>query len=347
MNITQIAIAGKAIANAQLSDRKRSIPYRPEYNMITGSIEASILIQQIWYWWERSDRKPFYKFRQPCDDAKYKDGDSWIEELGFTPYQFDKARAAIGAKITKGTSKSESLSNSLVIYWTDSNRLTWYQLNEQIFFTLVGLAYESPELLEDFDLQKRLEDFDLQNFIDDLDPQKRLYSETTTENTTKREDFSVLPPTDNPLSESNLPTEPINGKRNNLPEGDLLDCALHFATQDELKRPEGWQRVKKPIFEVCELVAELWFGGRIPLLEQGDDKRIKNWQWGAKKLLEYHDGDLEATKATLRGFYAHYVETNSTMALAGPQSLINVVSQFMANESKSVASGPKVIKVGR
>lgn len=159
-------------------------------------------------------------------------------------------------------------------------------------------------------------------------------------------DFSVLPSTDNPLSESNLPTEPINGKRNSLPEGDLLDCALHFATQDELKRPEGWQRVKKPIFEVCELVAELWFGGRIPLLEQGDDKRIKNWQWGAAKLLEYHDGDLGATKATLRGFYTYYVETNSTMALAGPQSLINVVSQFMA-QNDTGKGGQKVLRIGR
>jgi len=215
------------------------------------------------------------------------------------------------------------------------------------FAGLLVLVHEIPVLEQDRTFQTN--NPGVENPPAETPPAENLV--TTNTDCTKKEntnsDFSILPSTDNPLSESNLPTEPTNGKRNNLPEGDLLDCALHFATQDELKRPEGWQRVKKPIFEVCELVAELWFGKRMPMLEQGDDKRIKNWQWGAKKLLEYHDGDLEATKATLRGFYAHYVETNSTMALAGPQSLINVVSQFMANESKSVASGPKVIKVGR
>ena len=41
----------------------------------------------------------------------------------------------------------EALKNSIVIYWTDRSRMTWYQLNEKLFYTLVGLAYIEPSRL--------------------------------------------------------------------------------------------------------------------------------------------------------------------------------------------------------
>lgn len=147
--------AGEAIANAQFKDRT-TIPYRPEYNLITGSVEASILLQQIHYWWMKMDRRPFFKFKEPCEHDAYQEGDSWTEELGFTRYQFDKAIKAIGTKVTQGDSKTEVRRNSLVVCWTDWNRMTWYELNEEQFFILVGIAYTRPELLDGPKVDPRL-----------------------------------------------------------------------------------------------------------------------------------------------------------------------------------------------
>ena len=142
--------AGQAIADAQYKDKKGSIPYRKEYNAITGSVEGSILLQQIHYWWKEKGSKPFYKYRGPCNAEKCKEGDSWLEELGFTERQLDAALASVVVKITKGISKNEARKWSLVISWTDSNRMTWYEVNEVLYNVMVGLAYQSPELLKGF-----------------------------------------------------------------------------------------------------------------------------------------------------------------------------------------------------
>ena len=107
-----------------MDDRSR-ILYRPSYNLITGSVEGSIFLQQVWYLWNINGRKPFYKYLSPCKAKAYREGDSWEENLGFVP---KGARDAIATKITKGVDKSEAYKTSIVIYWTDSNRMTWYQV---------------------------------------------------------------------------------------------------------------------------------------------------------------------------------------------------------------------------
>lgn len=71
-------------------DRKM-IAYRPEWRPFTGSVKASILLQQIFFRWDKNDRKPFYKFKEPCGHHLYRTGDSWTEELGFTRTEFDTA----------------------------------------------------------------------------------------------------------------------------------------------------------------------------------------------------------------------------------------------------------------
>lgn len=143
----EIQAKGQAIAQVQASDQSRSIPYRPEYNLITGRVTATILLQQINYWWYTMKRRPFYKFREPCEHEKYNDGDSWTEELGMTIYEFDGALKTIGAKVTKGCSKTKLSDTNLVIYWTDSNRVTWYQLNESLFNIAVYYANYEPAML--------------------------------------------------------------------------------------------------------------------------------------------------------------------------------------------------------
>ena len=138
---------GEIIARAHAIDQSHTIPYRPEYNLITGQVTASILLQQINYWWHIMKRCPFYKFRAPCKHEKYKEGDSWTEELKITVHEFDGALRIIGSKVIKGSNKAELTRTNLVLYWTDSNRMTWYQLNEKLFYTALYYAYYEPEVL--------------------------------------------------------------------------------------------------------------------------------------------------------------------------------------------------------
>lgn len=107
--------------------------YRPELNQITGSVTATLLLQQMIYWGidENGEAIEFYKFKQPCKHELYKSGDSWCEELGLTEEEFDTAIKKIGFKRGKSPQgqvpKDEA--SALVIYYTDSSRVTKYTVN--------------------------------------------------------------------------------------------------------------------------------------------------------------------------------------------------------------------------
>ena len=75
---------------------RNNIPYIKELRILSGSVTASILMQQLDYWFEKSP-KGFYKFLEPCENNKfYKKGDSWTEELGFSKAEFKTAFEKIG-----------------------------------------------------------------------------------------------------------------------------------------------------------------------------------------------------------------------------------------------------------
>lgn len=115
---------------------ERFIAYRPKLNAITDSVTATILLQQILQRWYKNGKKPFFKFRLPCKHKLYREGDSWTEELGFSEKEFDTALGKIGTKITSGITREEiirtEMATSLVIYWTDSSRVTFYEINEAL-----------------------------------------------------------------------------------------------------------------------------------------------------------------------------------------------------------------------
>ncbi len=105
------------------------IPYRPELRKIAGTINATILLQQVIYYCAGSTNGKFYKFKSPCNHPKYVAGDSWIEKLGFSEKEFEGALANIAYK--KGKSKNNvSEEKALVFFYTDMDRCTWYSLNE-------------------------------------------------------------------------------------------------------------------------------------------------------------------------------------------------------------------------
>lgn len=121
--------------------------YRPELNQITGSVTATLLLQQMIYWGlnEKGEAIEFYKFRAPCDHELYHSGDSWCEELGLTGHEFDTAIKKIGFKRGKSPQgqvpKDED--SALVIYYTDSSRITKYFLNVELLRNRVLSIYYS------------------------------------------------------------------------------------------------------------------------------------------------------------------------------------------------------------
>ena len=127
------------------ADDRNLISYRPRLNKLTKGVTATILLQQVAHWWLVNKRQPFYKFREKCTHEKYRAGDSWTEELGFSGREFDTAISKIGTKITKGVSKAEALKKTdpkcLVIYWTDASRITWYMLNEELLENCLKRIY--------------------------------------------------------------------------------------------------------------------------------------------------------------------------------------------------------------
>jgi hypothetical protein len=83
--------------NKILSIFKESIPYIRPLNEYTGSVLSTILMQQLDYWFMRYP-DGFYKFLEPCDNNFYKEGESWIEELGFSKEEFRTAFDKIGVR---------------------------------------------------------------------------------------------------------------------------------------------------------------------------------------------------------------------------------------------------------
>ena len=81
--------------NKLLYITRNVVPYIKELRTIAGSVTATILWQQLDYWFAN---KPdgFYKFLEPCQNSAYRDGDSWTEELAFSKAEFRTAFKSIG-----------------------------------------------------------------------------------------------------------------------------------------------------------------------------------------------------------------------------------------------------------
>ncbi len=155
------------VYNPQLSLRlmhedRRMIAYRPVIASALDNILAALLLQQIIFHYKG---RPFYKFRDACPKQPlYQPGDSWIEELMCNKGEFDNALKCIGTKIMRGDSKKDVLATelperhleetdsaflermqnafrALVLYWTDSNHVTWYQINEALLDKFINRIY--------------------------------------------------------------------------------------------------------------------------------------------------------------------------------------------------------------
>lgn len=200
-----------------IADDHNRVSYHPRWNSFTGGVTSSIFLQQVVYWWVRT-RRPFYKFNEPCGHKSYKEGDSWQEELGFSRKELETARGRIGTR-TKGDIDS----GSLISYWVDASRKTWYAVNESLLLERLAEIYPEPvdnsvgiqeKLMPESDISKKessslMPESDISN--DELMPESDIranarkshylmpesdirYSDTTTDTTRSTTKKPPLPP---------------------------------------------------------------------------------------------------------------------------------------------------------
>lgn len=122
------------------ADDRFGVAYKPRWNAVTGSMAASVLLQQLVFRWAHAGRRPFYKFARPCTHRLYRAGDSWEEELGMKRREFENAREAIAVR-TRG----DVAADALVSYWVDAQRVTWYALNEAVFLQRFAAIYPKSD----------------------------------------------------------------------------------------------------------------------------------------------------------------------------------------------------------
>ena len=117
-----------------LAEDKTLITFRPSLRRVLGSVKSVILFQQILYWYTHTGGK-FYKFTSPCTHKLYKEGDSFSEETSLSAKEIRGALESFAFKCGKknkdlyGDSYEETRDAAMVLYYTDSNRVTWYKLN--------------------------------------------------------------------------------------------------------------------------------------------------------------------------------------------------------------------------
>jgi len=124
------------MSNRLLSITRSSIPYIKELNRITGSMAASILMQQLDYWFHRYP-DGFYKFLEPSPNhVCYKASDSWTEEIGISKGEFRTAFDSIGYRhATKAAflaAQDKFLGRMYASYIDKKTNLTHYVRNHAL-----------------------------------------------------------------------------------------------------------------------------------------------------------------------------------------------------------------------
>lgn len=129
-----------------LAEDRRLVVYRTSLLRISGSITASLLLQQVLYQWEKNKHKPFFAFNDACEHPFYKAGHSFQEQLGFTKNELIGARNRIAVKVNAKT-RDEVLAYSPIVYWTGRDRVTWYEVNDELMEKALRMLYDTPEHL--------------------------------------------------------------------------------------------------------------------------------------------------------------------------------------------------------
>lgn len=113
----------------------KKICYYPELTKITGSVTATLMMSQLEFWFKTTGGKSFFKFLEPCAHERYKEGDSWQEELGMSTSEIRYAFKRIGEpyKSKSAFMKSEDVFKGKLYasYYDRIRKVTYYFRNTQ------------------------------------------------------------------------------------------------------------------------------------------------------------------------------------------------------------------------
>lgn len=111
----------------------KKICYYPELVMVTESITAALMMSQLEFWFKAREGRSFYKFLEPCEHERYKEGDSWQEELGMSGSEIRSAFKKIGMpyKSKKAFNEAEDIFQGkyYASYYDRIRKVTYYFRN--------------------------------------------------------------------------------------------------------------------------------------------------------------------------------------------------------------------------
>ena len=209
-----------------LAKEKEVLIYRKELKHITSSVTATILLQQMIYWWQKNGKKEFYKFIEPAKHNLYRDGDSWTEELGFSKKEFQIA-----------FKKLENL--GVVKKRITRDRVTFYSLAEDKLLKKLDEVYGSiPKCQKERSKNTK-------GSVPKCQKERSTITETTTETTTSGSSFKFL--------EDWLEEKCKNAKNKQAYKATLLQ-KYKAEEQSVLEEFTGWQRQKERQKEIEKLL---------------------------------------------------------------------------------------------
>jgi hypothetical protein len=140
--------------NKLLTITRGTIPYVKELRPAAKSVASCILMQQLDYWFNKQ-ANGFYKFLEPSPgNENYQEGDSWIEELGFSAEEFKTAFSNIGVAYKSKTEFDQTNNKFLsqdekekfyCSYFDRQSKLTFYFRNHNLVDKLLAQLVCSPE----------------------------------------------------------------------------------------------------------------------------------------------------------------------------------------------------------
>lgn len=111
----------------------KKICYYPELVNYTESITAALMMSQLEFWFKAREGRSFYKFLEPCEHERYKEGDSWQEELGMSGSEIRSAFKKIGMpyKSKKAFNEAEDIFKGkyYASYYDRIRKVTYYFRN--------------------------------------------------------------------------------------------------------------------------------------------------------------------------------------------------------------------------
>ena len=110
---------------------------------------------------------------------------------------------------------------------------------------------------------------------------------------------------------------------------DYLETVVDFAkTMDKNDdRPRGWRDASDGEYRICDRIASLWVGGRLPWASDDIEKHLA----AAYQILNLFDGDEREALWTIDEFHAEK-GTDLGYTVSGPYSLRNAIPLYLTEK---------------